>query len=150
MADPKKLQQKISKVVSTRGVRIEQHYLAPDYEVSLMQKGTLSNTGLLRSLEITSKSEASPSFLGRWDDADTALDIDLVSPDPAERDSFRHCRDGSSGHHTARATVTDRREYLVNIVYRHKPIFEGIVQLSLDVEEGLTIAVQTGVSFTAE
>ena len=150
MADPKELQKKISKVVSTRGVRIETHYVAPGYEVSLTDKATLGKTGLLRSLEISCKTPRMPSFLGRWDDPVRMLDLDLITDDPAERHSFKHGCDGSSGHHSTRTTAHDMWEFEVNIVYHHTPIFEGLVQLSLDVEEGLTLGVETDASFTAE
>jgi hypothetical protein len=120
----------IGKVLSVRRRDVKDISLADDYKLDFPEKSFLTDTGLLVVFEL--KSSDGPNFQARWDDADYALDFDVLGVPKAQQRRFKHSEDGSSGHHSVLLPLDGERIYHANIVYKGKPIYEGMVSINLD------------------
>lgn len=88
-------------------------------------------------------------FVGRWDEAASALDIDFEGLGNAARSDFKCSRRTSSGHHTDRLKC-EGWHFFVSIVHAGRQIFKGTVDFSLQREAEINLSVVNGLSCEAE
>jgi hypothetical protein len=104
----RRVQELDGKVFRVYNVKVEKHYLHPDYELIAHDPAVLSETGRLGVFEVKSISGTRPNFSGRWDGGDRNkpekirydLDIDILEVARKIQRQFKNGENGYSGHHT--------------------------------------------------
>jgi hypothetical protein len=141
--DPKKVQEKDGKARNVMIVNVEKiSYLNKNYELVICEGENIGDTGLLIIFRIRAKHESLPDFLGRWDEKDNRLDIDICKVDKDEKKRFERGIGEYSGHHPEVICETDRK-FNINIIARNINIFEGILSFGLyrqlDIHDSLSL-----------
>jgi hypothetical protein len=95
-----------------------------NYKLELSQ-GIITETGELRLFKISPISGTGPSFVGRWDQKDEKVDVDIhgVTNDVATK--FNDQKDGYAGHRSEKYFEGDKRLFGVKITIPNELIFDG-------------------------
>lgn len=130
-------------------------HMAPGYSLSMTHPLMKGPTGLMRIFDIISDNPANAWFAARWDDGTDHngrddLDIDIRNVSNNVSRKFKAARDGYRGHHTSRASSSDKRVYVVEIdMPGPTPIFRGLVSFNLNWEVALSDTLNVTDSFGA-
>lgn len=141
----RRVQELDGKVFRVYNVKVEKHYLHPDYELIAHDPAVLSETGRLDVFEVKSISGTRPNFSGRWDGGDRNkpekirydLDIDILEVARKIQRQFKNCENGYSGHHTTPSARMIGNAYDLSISIPGEVVFEGTV--SFNRQHGLGI-----------
>jgi len=150
--DPGKVREKDGKARKPLKVEVSTGYLNSDYRLQLCSDHSIGNTGLLVIFRLTTKSSKPPEFIGRWDEKDNSLDVDILGVDKAEKSRFKRGEVGCSDHHPTMRITSNRagRTFHVNIQYRCTLIFDGVVCFGLHRELELATKCTTVASVSAK
>jgi len=106
---------------------IHESHIHPDYEVKFGDP-KVSSTGSMVIFKLIPKDGCSgPRFVGRWDNKQEALDVDVFDAIDKENKQFKAGADGYCGHHNGKAEFgASGRTYQIKIEWLGKgTIFEG-------------------------
>jgi len=148
MADAAKVKA-MDKVASVRKWSSETIFIADGYSLTFPDKSFIGATGHLVVFELRSASAELPHFEGRWDQKESALDIDVRGVSKAEQRRFKNSECKSSGHHTVRDTKNGWM-YALDVAYRGEKVFVGTVGVALDHEASFKASVTFSATFTAQ
>ena len=117
----KKIQMRPDRV---ENVRLVEEHLHPAYDLEWDKATDAGETGLLTLFVLKSRDPQLPSFRGRWDIRQDAVDVDLL--DRAEKDgkTFKAGKKGYRGHHSTK--MTDR-SYQIDIAIPGHDIFRAVL-----------------------
>ena len=107
-------------------------------------EGTRQPNGHLVVFRLLPDDRSLPTFEGRWDEGETALDIDIV-PSTASKSQiwrFKHGVLGYGGHHPDKIDALEGYAYKVEIMFASSTIFVGTVSFAL----GRRLAISTSTS----
>jgi hypothetical protein len=131
------------KVFDTFAVVKTMEGLHPAYRWEYAE-GTRQPNGHLVVFRLLPDDCSLPTFEGRWDEGETALDIDIV-PNTASKSQiwrFKNGVLGCGGHHPDKIDALEGHEYKVEIVFASSTIFVGTVSFAL----GRRLAISTSTS----
>ena len=125
---------------------LERIYVSSDYDFTLHSGCEIGATGRLDIGTLKPRKQQapqSPSFEIRWDEADTAIDIEVVDCTNSERKLFKKEVAGYSGHHTVAVNGTGRvAEW--KLVWKGECLYHGKIRCPVMRE----VAVKLGVRFS--
>jgi len=88
----------VFRVNSSFNVKVEKEFLHAEYSMKT-DKSEMTETGHLVVFELKTDNKALPYFVGRWDQKEELLDIDILGIDKKAVSNFRAEKNGYSGHH---------------------------------------------------
>lgn len=156
--EPKKVQEKNGKVFETTGATVEPGYvLHPSYDLVTLGPTRIGGTGYLKVIEWKPRVPGLYCFVGRWDEGQGSLDIDMEEIVAAAVNRLPSWPPAYSGHHPKRLPGGSRR-FDVEIKMpgqQGKPtitVFRGVVDFGVVREVGLKagLPLSTGVRVEAE
>jgi hypothetical protein len=142
MADPKDVAKKDGKAFRTHDVDVVREFVAPGYEVDMLENNERGATGLLTVVRIKRPGQW-PTFEGRWDEKATALDFEAVDAED------KRSKTGFDGHHSV---ALPERRFRVEIRYPSggARIFAGVVSFGLGFELALSDEFKASASLTTK
>lgn len=99
-------EENIFRVTSTFNPKFEIEFLHEDYSIN-SGKRNMTETGYMVVFELDSRS-TSPRFIGRWDQNEELLDVDILGVDKKAVSDFRAGKNGYYGHHPLRISESPR------------------------------------------
>lgn len=109
---------------SAECIDLVKEYLHPSYELKSEAAADAGETGLLALFHLKSKAPELPSFRGRWDMKENAVDIDLLGG-ANESKVFKAGKDGYRGHHST--TLEDGR-YQIDVAIPSHDVFRAVLE----------------------
>lgn len=106
-------------------IKLVTEFLHPSYKLEHLASADAGKTGLLRLFSLVSQDSEFPSFEGRWDAKQNAVDVDLVACDDRSK-LFKSGKNGYRGHHSVH--VEDQR-YAIIIAIPQGEVFRGVLEL---------------------
>lgn len=128
--------------------------LDPRYEMTVFISRKITETGRLDIGELKPKDLISgtlPSFVFRWDEKDSALDVDPENASKAEIVKFRRGTPEYYGHHTKKIS-SNGRVFEADIVWQGQKIYKGQISFNLDFEavSFVSIGMTANASYSVE
>lgn len=111
-------------------VRSTTEFINDDYEIIFSGETEISRTGLLAIFSLIPKKNRSPRFIGRWDQTQEVIDVDIENIDEKSMRAFKATKNGFVGHRSTRISQ-DPRTFLVDISLPSGPIFRGTFTLNI-------------------
>jgi hypothetical protein len=112
------------------------------YELIFSVQNEMTPTGLLVIFSIVSKNTQAPYFIGRWDQLQEVVDVDIENTDSKSVRAFRSSKNGFRGHRPQRISK-DTRTFLVDIAIPSGSIFRGALTFNIgwgvEMPETLTV-----------
>jgi len=140
---PDEVKKPNGKAFRTEQVReIERCHLADGYAIETFSYNPIGSTGLLVVARLNPADRAKPSFLCRWHEKESAVDIESENVSPAEKRNFKEGRNNCFGHHTTQVSSTSRTVKL-SIVWRGQKVYEGL--LEVPVHREIEVSAHMGV-----
>jgi hypothetical protein len=99
--------QNIFRVNSTFNPKFDITFMHPEYCVNT-GKRQMTKTGFMVVFELKTENKTLPTFLGRWDEKEQLLDIDILGVDKKSTSDFRAEKNGYSGHHPKHISESPR------------------------------------------
>ena len=124
---------KDGRAFGTNQISVISEYINPDFKLIILSINRITRTGLLVVAKLLSCDEKQPSFIFRWDNRADALDIDITKVDSPERRLFLDERPGYKGHHSVKASGSDR-SFHCDIAIGDTVYFKGLIGLTLSRE----------------
>jgi hypothetical protein len=109
---------------------VRRFVISPDYRFELYSGREIGDTGRLdigALVPILRADQSLPRFGIRWDEGDSAIDVDAFNCTDEERRLFLTNAPGYSGHHT---TLLDHRDRIVEwkLVWKHECLYYGQIK----------------------
>lgn len=111
-------------------IRPEIFSIDAEYDFICSDISHVSDTGFLTIFKIVSTNTNLPSFVGRWDQNYSTLDIDLVDNGNNFSKLFKSEKSGYAGHHPKRISATAHL-YKLEIAIPDKKILSGQIFFNL-------------------
>jgi hypothetical protein len=145
--DPIKRGRKTVKVLRASNIAEQGRlYLGSDYSLTIPPSTTTTPTGHLVLFRLVPRIPGLPTFTGRWDDTQNAIDVDMDGLGFDKR-AFNAGRKGFKGHRTTLVSESPR-VFKVGIHIPNRAIFESNITLNKHI--GVSIFASMSFSDSAE
>lgn len=112
-------------------IKISPTYNHLDYHLLASETQKIRETGLITLFTLKRKIPSGPSFVGRWDENKSVLDVDILGVDKETETKFKLGKDGYSGHHPERISISPRL-FRIDIKIPGQDIFQGEVSFNVN------------------
>lgn len=147
--DPQKFEAKEVRIEGAHGIEITTVHLDSRYSLQHSRYVDTTRSGYVVLFTLSPNANKLPTFRGRWDDQQKAVDIDMDGSWRA-RSAFKRTLSGYRGHHTKLITESPRR-YAIDIRIPGMHVFHGEITLGTKIGVRLTDALhmKTGLTVSA-
>jgi hypothetical protein len=127
----KKDGQNIFRVNRIFNTKITTFHLHPDYGLDISGINEMTKTGLIIIFALKPKIAELPSFVGRWDQVKSVVDIDIREVECGVQNLFKSEKNGYSGHHPQVISESPRL-FAINIKTPGQNIFQGNLTFNIN------------------
>jgi hypothetical protein len=111
-------------------VKPDIEFIEEGYELITKNQSEITKTGLLTIFSLIPKNNGNPSFVGRWDQLQEVIDVDILNVEEQHVRAFRSAKHGFRGHRPQRISQ-DPRTFLVDISLPSGAVFKGTFTLNI-------------------
>jgi hypothetical protein len=134
--DPQKFEAKSFRMEGAFGINITSVYIDLRYSLQYEADANTTKSGLIELFSLIPSVDNLPTFRGRWDNEDSAVDVDLEGS-LISRLAFKRNLPGYRGHHTKQITESPRR-YAIDLRIPGAHVFQG--EITLGTKIGIRLA----------